>query len=138
MLGNETEIEAVGKNGGQSAFALVHPTGICIHTLLNCDPDGLSPLIPLENPGNAIDNDTFNAVHSMVPGGHVFKSAPAGPWGPVAPAGPDIVLGGHSAGSWLVPFAPFGGVLPESIANNVALANTVEDTGTLAVTANKE
>lgn len=68
----------------------------------------------------------------------MVKSAPAGPCDPAAPADPDIVLGGHSAGSWFVPFAPLDGVLPEFIANNAETARTVDDTGTLAVTADKE
>lgn len=136
--GNVAVMEAVGKYEGHTAVRAVHPTGICIQTLLNFDPDGRSVLIPFGNPGSAIDNDTFNPVHSIVPGGHVVRSGPTGPRPPVGPVGPITVLGPHNSGVWLTPFAPFGGVLPESIANRAVSASTVEDTGTLAVTANKE
>jgi len=133
--GNVAVMEAVGKNEGHSASNAVHPTGICIHTLLNFDPDGRSVLIPFGNPGSAIDSDTFNAVHSIVPGGHVVRSGPTGPRSPVSPVGPTAVLGPHNSGVWLIPFAPFGGVLPELIAKDAVSARTVEETGTLAVTA---
>lgn len=97
ILGNETEMDAVGKNCGHSTFAEVQPTGICIHTLLNCDPEGRSALIPLGNPGSAKDNETFNSVHSIVLGGHVVKSAPVAPRGPVSPVGPSTLLGPHNS-----------------------------------------
>jgi hypothetical protein len=82
-------MDAVGKNGGHTAVALVHPTGISIHTLLNFDPDGRTKLIPFEKPGSAMDNDTFNAVHSTVPSGHVTLFAPSDPVGPCGPVEPD-------------------------------------------------
>lgn len=97
ILGNVAVIDAVGKNGGHVAVALVHPGGISMHTILNCDPDGRTPFIPLGNPGSTIDSEVSNPVHATVPLGHIALSAPNDPESPFAPFDPDIVLGPHSS-----------------------------------------
>ena len=45
ILGYVELTDALGKYGGHTAVADVHPGGISIHTLLNCDPDGLKEFI---------------------------------------------------------------------------------------------
>lgn len=135
-------MDAVGKNGGHTAVALVHPGGISMHTLLNFDPDGRTKLIPFGNPGSAMDNEVNKRVHSTVPSGHVTLSAPFEPVGPCGPVEPDtnnlgfiIAACSHANCVTLTPAVPAGGLLPDEAANEAVIAVTVVDDGTLAVTA---
>ena len=122
--------EALGKNPGHTAVREVQPGGISIHTLLNCEPDGRNKF----NCGKY----AFKLVHSMVPGGHVVLSAPFEPVGPATPLEPDIVLGPHNSGLWLVPFVPAGGVFKTVGAYEAVNTDKLALLGTLAVIANIE
>lgn len=130
-------IDAVGKNGGHTAVRLEHPTGICIQTLLNFDPDGRMKLIPLGNPGRAIDKDTFKEVHSIVPVGHEVLSVPFEPVIPWLPSDPDIELGPHNSAVLLDPGDPADGEFSTDVANEAVIAVIVSLTPALAVIANK-
>lgn len=145
ILGKFEVIEAVGKYGGHTAVALVHPTGISIHTLENFEPDGRTKLIPFGNPGSAIDNDGVNSTHSILPPGQSLLSAPFVPIGPCAPVDPDtnsfgfaIAAASHANCVTDNPAAPAGGLLPEVIANEEVNVVIVIADGTLDVTAAKE
>lgn len=125
-------------------MALVHPGGISMHTLLNCDPDGRAKFIPFENPGSDIERETFSAVHSMVPPGQVTLSAPFDPVGPCNPVEPEtnnlgfiIAACSHANCVTLTPEAPAGGLLPDDTAYEAVTAVTAVDSGILAVTADK-
>ena len=90
-------MEAVGKYGGHNTLLVDHPTGISIHTILNCDPGGRIPLIPCGKPGKAMDSEVNKDEHSIVPGGHVVRFIPGEPCGPTGPTGPTIELGPHDS-----------------------------------------
>lgn len=122
--------DALGKRSGHTAVSAVHPGGISIHTLLNCDPDGRSKF----NCGK----DAFKLVHSIVPGGHVVLSAPLDPVGPATPLDPDIVLGPHNSGLWFAPFVPAGGVFKTVDAYDAVNTDKFALLGTLAVVASIE
>lgn len=138
IVGNVAVIDAVGKNDGHTAVIAVHPVGISIQTLLNCDPDGRTKFIPLGNPGNAIDNDTLSAVHSIVPDGHELLSVPLDPVGPCTPFEPEVVLVPQSAIVLFTPLLPAVGVFITDEANDAVNALVVLLNGTLAVVANNE
>ena len=136
--GTVAVIDAVGKKDGHTAVADVHPAGISIHTTLNLDPDGRTKFIPFGNPGSAIDSDTFNAVHSIVPVGQEVLSVPLDPVGPCTPFTPGMVLFPQSATVLLVPLLPASGVFITDEANDAVNAFVVLLNGTLAVVANIE
>lgn len=136
-------IDPVYNVGGH--VAEVHPGGICIHTLLNLEPEGLALLRPL---GYSVDGDDkyeANPVHSIVPGGQVVKSVPLEPVGPCAPGLPVYGINctklelvskvWHSAKVILVPFVPAAGVEPLFAAYSAYGTVIVFVCGLLAVTA---
>jgi hypothetical protein len=136
--GNVADIDAVGKNDGHTAVMDVHPTGISIHTLLNFDPDGRTKFIPFGNPGNAIDKESNNPPHSIVPVGQELLSVPLDPVGPCTPFIPGIVLFPQSAKVLLVPLPPATGEFITDEANDAVSASVILLKGTLAVVANIE
>lgn len=138
ILGYVAVIDAVGKNDGHTAVAIVHPGGISIQTLLNLDPDGLIKFIPFGNPGSAIDKDTLSAVHSIVPFGQVVLFVPFDPVGPCGPVEPLIVLLPQISLVLFSPFVPARGILPVVVTNDADNALIVMANGTLAVVVTRE
>lgn len=103
------------------------------------------PLIPLGYPGKAPDRETSNAVHRMVPAGHVLFDVPVLPTLPRGPLEPDTSNEGfsdaeveHCSNVTLVPFDPGLGAVPTVPANEAEVETTAEFCGTLAVTACRE
>lgn len=128
--------DALGRYGGHTAVAEVHPGGISIHTLMNCDPDGLFVVL------FKLVKNWSKSGHAIVPFGHVRLSAPRDPVCPCSPGEPDTnklglirAASSHAACVVFTPLFPANGVLPEKVANEAVTALTVDDKGTLAVVA---
>lgn len=133
ILGKVVVTDALGKDGGHCAVIDVHPTGICIHTLINCDPDGRNKF--------KLGKNVFNDVHSIVFVGQVVLFVPFDPVAPCAPCEPDTNNDGlataaasHSANVLSVPSTPLAGVFFTTGANEEVNAVIEASEGKLAVT----